>query len=83
MKVNREYLNEYCKHNEINFKGQLSLKKISKIAKDFGVNKKLLKFPRDLNELERIINQYGKIPSNSDLEINSEYISCLQLIFYK
>jgi len=72
MKVNRDYLNDFCEQNNIFLNKYINTQGKHKIIYYFGVPKKRLNRISDINQLEKRINEYGKSPSNFDIDLKIE-----------
>jgi len=74
MKINKEYLKEFCKHYNIFPNPPRTMQKM-KISYNFGVPIENLEKVKTLSELEDRINNFAVIPSESDIDIEDEVIS--------
>lgn len=72
MKVNQDYLKEFCEENNLFLTKYINHRGKNKIIYYFGVPEKRLNRIRDINQLEKRINKYGKSPSNFDIDLKIE-----------
>ncbi len=81
MKINPEYLKEFCEyHNIFSEKDQfISQSNINKISYNFGIENFYIALVKNIKQLEKRINKFSEIPAPIDKDINSDLINMLNL----
>ncbi len=74
MEVNREYLNEFCEAHRVFSNGYLAGRSKEIIKYYFGVPAEKLNENKitNINQLEEVIKNFGKEPSEADQDSNKE-----------
>ncbi len=72
MKVNKDYLYEFCNHHNVFDSKEISEENLNKLNYNFGVPKVRLYNIHNLEDLERTINKHSRIPIEADQDVNHE-----------
>jgi hypothetical protein len=73
--ISKSYLTDFCKVNSINIGEGISDYQKQKIFHYFGVSRKNLEGINNINQLEKVINEHGKIPTEVDEQIRQEVLN--------
>jgi hypothetical protein len=79
MKVNLDYLKEFCNYHFIFPDETLSEENIDKLNYNFGIEKSKLFLIKSINDLEEMINKYSQLPTEADEDTNRELVEMLAL----